>query len=240
MKRASSVTSLAAKCLGITLAIVGGVTLAVSQNQPQKPSYTLAEFNAFRLVSAENNPQAKIKLVDDFTARFPHSVLIGFIYQNYSVTSFGLKNYPEAVIYADKLLALGDDELLSLGNSDLPLVRLGVLMLRAEAYSEGCDDGAFQTSEASANAKDAAAQGLLLLNQLEKPSPDMTDEGFSAFKVNLEKIFASAKGIAESRLNGDAAVCISLPPPPPQESRGVRFDRIIQDLLNEQKQTPVR
>jgi hypothetical protein len=87
-------------------------------------------------------------------------------------------------------------------------VRLKVLMLRAQAYSVGCDDSAFQTPEGSANAKDAAVQGLLLLNQLEKPSPDMTDEGFSAVKLSFEKIFASAKGIAESRLNGDAAVCV--------------------------------
>jgi hypothetical protein len=133
---------------------------------------------------------------------------MGFIYQNYSVTSFGLKNYPQAVVYADKFLALGDDELLALGNSDLPLVRLKVLMLRGQAYSAGCDDSAFQTPEGSANAKDAAVQGLLLLNQLEKPSPDMTDEGFSAVKLSFEKIFASTKGIAESRLNGDAAVCV--------------------------------
>ena len=218
--------------------MASGVALAVSQNQPQKPSYTLAEYNAFRLVSAENNPRARIKLLDDFTAKFPQSGLMAFVYQDYSLTSFGLKNYPETVIYADKLLALGDDGLLALGDLDLPSVRLKVFMLRAEAYSMGCDDGAFQTPEASASAKDAAVQGLVLLNQLEKPSPDMTDEGFSAVKANFEKIFASAKGIAESRLNGDPAVCVSLPPPPPQEGRGVRFDRIIQDLLNEQKQTP--
>jgi hypothetical protein len=124
MKRASSVTNLAAKCLGIMLAMAGGVALAVPQNQPQKPSYTLAEYNAFRVVSAETNPQVRIKLVDDFTARFPHSVLMGFMYQNYSVTSFGLKNYPQAVVYADKFLALGDDELLALGNSDLPFSAL--------------------------------------------------------------------------------------------------------------------
>ena len=103
----------------------------------------------------------------------------------------------------------------------------------------GCDASELRTPEAYVAARNAAVQGLLLLNQLEKPSPDMTDEGFSAVKVGFEKIFASAKGIAESRLNGDPAVCISLPPPPPQEGRGVRFDRIIQDLLNEQKQTPV-
>jgi hypothetical protein len=223
MKRAIRVTSTAIGCLGVVLAMAGSRVCAAPQNQSQSPPYTLAEYNAFKAQSAEQDWRVRLRLLDDFTAQYPDSALMPYIYESYSNAYFSLKNYPQAVAFTDRLLALTDK--VDLGT------RLSALAGRAMSYSAGCDDSAFQTTDAAAKAKDAAAQGLQLLSQLPKPS-HLTDEAFGAVKTWYGMIFNSAERIAESRLNGDPVVCV----PPPQMTDPVRFGRIIQNLRDELRQ----
>ena len=39
--------------------------------QEQKPAYTIAEYNAYQAARTEKDPQAQIKLLDDFVNKFP-------------------------------------------------------------------------------------------------------------------------------------------------------------------------
>src|SRR5262249_3555289 len=84
------------------------LTRAQQAADQAKPTYTIQEYNAFQAANAEKDPQARLKLLDDFIAKFPNSTLNQFVYQLYIKTYTDLKNYPKAVEYADKLVALGD------------------------------------------------------------------------------------------------------------------------------------
>ncbi len=56
---------------------------APSQQQEQKPAYTIAEYNAFQAARGEKDPQARLRLLDDFVVKFPASTLedrINFAY----------------------------------------------------------------------------------------------------------------------------------------------------------------
>src|ERR1700741_3886389 len=73
-----------------------------------KPGYTLAEYNQYQAADKEQNPQQKIKLLDDFVKAYPNSTLMPYIYRDYYTTYMALKNYAQAMDAADKMLALGD------------------------------------------------------------------------------------------------------------------------------------
>ena len=79
-----------------------------AQDQAAKPTYTIPEYNAFQAANAEKDPQARLKLLDDFVAKFPNSTLNPYVYQLYIKTYTDLKNYPKVIEYADKVIALGD------------------------------------------------------------------------------------------------------------------------------------
>ena len=81
---------------------------AQAAQDQQKPSYTIPEYNAFQAANAEKDPAAKIKLLDDFVGKFPSSTLPQYVYQLYYQAYLGMKNYPKAIEYADKLVAMGD------------------------------------------------------------------------------------------------------------------------------------
>jgi hypothetical protein len=246
MKRASRLTTFVSGCFSFVLAIAGSTAWAAPQNQSNTPSYTVAEYNAMMAGNAEKDAQAKIKLLDNFVAQYPDSSLLPFVYTEYYRTFFTLRNYPQAVDFVDKLLALGDKVVPENSAFESPeaaagavvLVRLAALATRAAAYAVDCDDSVFQTPEASAKAEDLAGQGLQLLSQLPKPSV-LLDADYSLMKVVWGRVFGSAQRIAEARLKGDAAICASpqpLPTKPPAPN--ARINRIIQDLLNEQRQSP--
>ena len=179
----------------ITVALVisaAAATWAAPQEQQQqaKPNYTLAEYNAYQAAHNEKDPQMKIKGLDDFVMKFPMSALMMYIYGDYYITYYNVKNYPKTAEYVDKLLAL-------------PMVDLGTRLqsfgYRAQAMLYGSSEKDMQTPEAYTKAKDAAAQGLQTLNQWQKPQ-NMTDEQFTNNKKGLGVLFNSVAGIAESGL----------------------------------------
>jgi hypothetical protein len=195
-----------------------------------QPQYSLAEYNSFQALTYERG-EAKIKLLDSFTVQYPDSVLMPYIYTEYFMTYFSLKNYPQAVAYADQLLVVSNKV-----NSD---ARLQALLARAMAYAVGCDDSAFQTAEASAKATDFAAQGLRLVSLLPKPS-NLSDEIFAKMKASNEKVFNTEAGIAASRLKGESVVCVQPPPFSFLAADPNQLNRTIEHLLNEQRQSSVQ
>lgn len=186
-------------CLAAAVVMSAGATAwaAPQQQQPQqqgaqqqKPNYTLAEYNAYQAAHNEKDPQMKLKDLDDFAMKFPGSALMMYIYGDYYITYYNLKNYPKTIEYVDKLLAL---PMVDLGT------RLQSLGYRAQAMLYGSGDKELQTPDAYTKAKDAAAQGLQTLNQWQKPQ-NMTDEQFANNKKGLAVLFNSVAGIAESGL----------------------------------------
>jgi tetratricopeptide (TPR) repeat protein len=180
-------------CLAMALWIFGGAVAAgaAPQDQQQKPNYTLAEYNAYQAAHNEKDPQARIKSLDDFVSKYPMSALIPYIYRDYYLTYYQLKNYPQTIEYVDRLLTLGDK--IDLGT------RLEALIARAQASFYGSGDKALQTPEAYTKAKEAAAQGLQTLGQWQKPQ-NMTDEQFGTQKKSIGLLFDSVAGIAASGL----------------------------------------
>jgi hypothetical protein len=108
---------------------------AVPQGQQQNPPYTSAEYTTFQAADEEKNSQAKIKLLDDFSIKYPDSTLVPEIYRDYFLTYFSMKNYRQTVEYADKFLAVGNKT--DAGD------RLEALMTRAQAFFADSSDAVF-------------------------------------------------------------------------------------------------
>jgi tetratricopeptide (TPR) repeat protein len=128
----------------------------------KQPPYTMAEYNSYQAAAAEKNPAAQIKLLDDFVAKYPNSALLNYIYPLYYKNYYAQKNYPKAIEYADKLLAMGD--------KIIPAERYDAHYVRAYAFN------AIQTPdpETAKAARAAALAGLKVLDQL--PKPDGEDD----------------------------------------------------------------
>src|SRR3981189_3879789 len=125
---------------GLLLIVAGtGRLLAAAPDCQQNPAYTLAEYNAYKAADAEQNPQQKIKLLDDFVKQYPASTLLPYIYRAYYLTNYALKNYAGTMEYADRQLALGD-KIDTQG-------RLEAEVARAQAYYVASNDKTFQTPD---------------------------------------------------------------------------------------------
>lgn len=186
-------------CLGVVLSMGSNVSLAVPhQDQDQRSPYTSTESNAFRHADEEKNAQAKIKLLDSFSAKYPDSTLLPEIYRDYYLTYFSMKNYRQTVEYADKFLALGD--MTDRGD------RLEALMTRAQAFFADCSDAVFQTTESFTRARTSAAQGLQAVAQYPIPGDCIRGGGVERDclpdRERLEALFYAVVGIADSGLKG--------------------------------------
>ncbi len=122
-----------------------GRLLAAPQDAQQKPAYTMAEYNAYQAADKEANPQQKIKLLDDFVKQYPMSTLLPYIYRDYYLTDYSLKNFAGTMEYADKQLGLGE-KIDAQG-------RLEALVARAQAYYVASSDKAFQTADIQTKAR---------------------------------------------------------------------------------------
>ncbi|HEV2206243.1 MAG TPA: hypothetical protein VGR36_06875, partial [Candidatus Acidoferrales bacterium] len=80
------------------------------QAQQKKPSYTLPEYNAFQAANSEKDPQARLKLLDAFVAKYPNSTLMPYVDALYFTTYNQLKDYAKTIEYADKYVALPDTQ----------------------------------------------------------------------------------------------------------------------------------
>jgi tetratricopeptide (TPR) repeat protein len=155
------------------------------QAQQHKPAYTLAEYNAYTAAAKETNPQQRIKLLDDFVAKFPSSALLPYVYRSYYTTYDKLKDYPMVIEYADKLLALGD-------KID-PGTQLEALYTRELAFNLSFSDKAPNAADQARQALAAAQRGLAVLNSLKKPD-NLSADQFEERKKAPEALFHYTAG----------------------------------------------
>jgi tetratricopeptide (TPR) repeat protein len=158
------------------------------QQQQQKPAYTLAEYNAYQAAHTAQNPQQKIQALDAFIKQYPNSTLLPYVYRDYYITEYSLKNYGGTIEYADRMLALGD-KVDTQG-------RLEAAVARAQAYYVGsASDKSLQTPDAATKAHDAAAEGLKMTDEWKKPekvAQDQFDKQVKQFKVLFNSVSAMA------------------------------------------------
>jgi tetratricopeptide (TPR) repeat protein len=178
--------------LFVSLSVVARPALAVSPPQDQaKTTYTIPEYNAYQAASAEKDPQAKIKLLDDFVTKFPNSTLLPYVYQVYYQAYFQLKNYPKTIESADKLAALGDK--VDQGT------RLSALYQRTLAFNFVFNEKAPDATVQEQKAKKAADEGLSVLNAIPKPA-NLTDAQFADQKKGPTVLFDYTSGLTAYHL----------------------------------------
>jgi tetratricopeptide (TPR) repeat protein len=179
---------------GLMWILAGGGTgrlLAAPQDAQAKPAYTLAEYNAEQAAEKETNPQAKIKLLDDFVKQYPTSTLMPYIYRAYYLTCYSMKNYTCTLEYADRQIALGD-KIDTQG-------RLEALVARAQAYYVGSSDKALQTADVQTKARDAAAQGIKTLDEWKKPDA-MAQDAYDQTKKGYTVLFNTIAAMSSMSL----------------------------------------
>ena len=162
-------------------------TRAQAQDQG-KPTYTIPEYNAFQAANAEKDPQARLKLLDDFVAKFPKSTLNLYVYQLYVKTYTELKNYAKVIEYADKIVA--DDK------ADTA-TKLGALQSRCQVFPYAFNAKAADAADQLTKERDAALEGAKLLEAFAKPAnATMTDVEFQKQKEPGIAFFQNSAGFA--------------------------------------------
>ena len=156
-----------------------------------KPAYTLPEYNQYKAADAEQNPQMKIKMLDDFVKAYPMSSLLPYVYRDYYLTNYALKNFTAVTEYADRMLALGD-KVDTQG-------RLEALVARAQGFYVGQSDKALQTPEAMNKARDAANMGLKTLEEWKKPDAVTADQ-FEMQKKGMRVQFDTILAVTSTSL----------------------------------------
>ena len=170
---------IAALCLAISGASIALAQAPAGQDAGAgQQKYTMAEYNSYQACAAEKNPQAQIKCLDDFVAKYPNSALLIYIYPLYYNAYSQVKNWPKVMEYADKLLALGDKV--------EPPIRYQAYYARAFAYSNMGNGPEVQAQ--APKACEAAKAGLKTLNELKKPD-NMSEEDFNKQKQQPAILF---------------------------------------------------
>jgi tetratricopeptide (TPR) repeat protein len=161
-----------------------------------KPGYSLAEYNQYQAADKETNPQQKVKLLDAFVTAYPNSTLMPYIYRDYYTTYMGLKNFAQAIEYADRMIALGD-KIDTTG-------RLEAYYTRAQAFYLGMADKALQTPDALTKTRDAALAGLKTLEDLKKPDAVAADQ-FETQKKGVKVLFNAVAALSSTTMKDYAA-----------------------------------
>jgi hypothetical protein len=214
-------------CLTVVFSMAVGLVWSAPQGQQQTPS--TAETSTYQEAHTEREAQSKIKLLDDFVSKYPMSVLIPYVYQEYYVAYYQLKNYVQTIEYVDRLLALGDKINIGMG--------LQALGFRAKAYCIDSGNTRLQAPEAHMKARNAANQGLQMLSRWQKPQ-NMTDENFATQRRNMGTLFSSVAEIADSHLKGNKPAVAPCEPDSAQASDPARFNRLMNGIDAEERQSP--
>jgi len=179
--------AVAALAAVLALTLAGGLfSGAHAQATPGKQPYTMAEYNTYTAAASEKVPAQQIKLLDDFVAKYPNSALLTYVYELYYQNYSAQRNYPKAIDYVDKLLALGD-------KVDSAM-RYKAYYARAFVFNNlNLSDKDPTAVEQAQKARDAAIAGLKTVAEIKKP--DNVDE----------KTFAEQKRPATILFNYTAA-----------------------------------
>ncbi len=155
-----------------------------------KQQYTLAEYNQYQAADKEPNPQQKIKLLDAFVMAYPNSTLMPYIYRDYYTTYMALKNYAQAIEYADRMIALGD-KIDTTGKLEAYYTRAQAFYLAVPA------DKNMQATDPLTKARDAALAGLKTLDDLKKPDAVPADQ-FENQKKGVKVLFNAVAALAST------------------------------------------
>jgi len=158
-------------------------TAAPGQDQCSGPGqhYTVAEYNAYTAAANEKNAAAQLKALDDFTAKYPNSCLLNYIYPLYYQNYAGQKNFPKVMDYADKELALGDKRI-----SASEKYQAYQAIVYAFNNTQNPD------AATAKRAFDAAAEGAKSVEALPKPE-NMDDAAWADAKKKAVLMFLSTK-----------------------------------------------
>jgi hypothetical protein len=171
---------------------------AAAQDQ-SKTTYTMPEYNAFQAANSEKDPQARLKLLDDFVAKYPNSTLMPYVDTLYYQTYSQLKNYPKTIEWADKLVALGD-KVDAQARLQAIQARVSVFAAIYPTIAKNADIQQQLTKE-----RDAALDGAKLLDQLPKPATVTgTDDDWKKQKMPGLAFFYAAAGFADLQLKDSA------------------------------------
>jgi len=177
----------------MTLLASAGVSAAWAAPQapagPQeKPAYTMAEYNAYQAAANEKNPAQRVKLLEDFVAKYPSSTLLIYAYDALWGNYYNdLRNFPKTIENIDRLLTFGD-------KIDLTS-RLRAQYYRASAFHASFSDKAPDAKTQAAAARDAAQKGIQMLGQWTKPE-GATDEQYAESKKLFAALFNYTVGFA--------------------------------------------
>jgi hypothetical protein len=180
-EKGMNVTSRVARIAVVALLSMVCITIAPSWGQDTGAAgaagaqkYTMAEYNAYQAAAAEKNPASQLKLLDDFTAKYPSSALLNYIYPMYYKNYGTQKNFPKTIEYADKLIAL---------SQATPAEKNDAYSVRAFAYINTPNPDV-ATSQA---ARTAALAALNVVDTV--PKPDSIDDAKFAELKKQEVIY---------------------------------------------------
>jgi len=169
--------------------------------QPQKPTYSRQEYDAYNAAVNEKNLQQRLRLLEEFVTKYPNvsPELLLPAYRSYVLTYNELRNFPKVIEYADKMLSFST-HLDAAG-------KLEPLYLRTLAYNNlPYNEKDPAAREQAQKARDAALQGLQALSALQKPE-NVTDEQFAQNKKGPQTLFNYTAGVTAMRTkNPKAAV----------------------------------
>lgn len=164
---------------------------AQQSDQNKAPAYTMPEYNAFQAAQSEKDSQGRIKYLDDFVSKYPNSTLLQYVYNLYSSTYVQLKNYPKAIEYADKLAGLGD--------AVDTRTRLSAIQTHVQLFPYAYSGK--PTTDQLAKQRDAAVNGIKVLQGLQKPADsNLTDAQFADQKKAGVAFFYTNAGSANLQL----------------------------------------
>jgi len=183
-------TAMAAS-LAVLLGIPGARAVTATAAEPQgQPKYTRAEYDAYQAAAAEKNLQQKIKLLDDFVAKYPTSALMAFVYNEYVTDYYQLQQWSKDIEYLDKFLALSD---INDG------ARLAAEYQRSALFEAAYSPKAPDAKEQAGKAREAAAVGLKVLEAFKKPE-QMSDQDWAGKKSQYAVQFYNTAGVASLHL----------------------------------------
>ena len=133
-------------------------------SQDAKPAYTMAEYNAFQAANSEKDPVTQIKLLDDFTSKYPNSTLNTYLGQVYAPACGNLakaKNYTQAIACDDKVMQRWAIRLATWTVSTWQSPQT-----RVQAFSAAFDPKAADANDQLTKERDAALLGAKLLGGL--------------------------------------------------------------------------
>jgi tetratricopeptide (TPR) repeat protein len=168
------------------LSIVPLVAAAQDQPAAAAPKYTRPEYDAYQAAAAEKSPQQKIKLLDDFVAKYPTSELLVNVYAEYVKAYQETHNWAKLIDTYDKFLALPNID----ANA-----RVTALFSRAQTFEFAYNPKDPNAKEQLLKARAAAQEGLKSVDKVTKPA-NATDEQFATTKKAITVQFYNTDGFA--------------------------------------------